>query len=155
MKKSTEVTRFLNHIEREKTAIKTELNQKISLLKTDLQAEMSAHATAELKLQGAQEKIGVYETEIAALREQNEKLLSASRLLLPKIRVNIYENSTACTPRFFRTGKWWSRETGGLEPDFVTEMTADEIEECVNFYGKTEMQLMLPKSKRHEIEENA
>jgi len=146
MKRSTETTRFLNHIEREQNKISTELTRKIAI-------ERSARIAAERELESMLAKNAALNTALASTTLTAESMLSAARALLPKIRVNIYANSTKCTPRWFKTGKWWSRETGGLDADFVAEMTAEEIQEAVDFYGSTELPLMLPKSHRAEIAE--
>ena len=153
MKRSTEITRFLNHIEREQDKIRTELSSKIAIKHQTLESERSARIAAERELEMLRAKNIVLETGLASAKTQADSMLSAARALLPKIRVNIYANSTKCTPRWFKTGKWWSRETGGLDPEFVAEMTADEIQEAIDFYGTTELPLMLPKSHRAEIAE--
>jgi hypothetical protein len=154
MKQSVETTRFLNHIERERNKIRRDLNAQIEIEQGNLRTQYIARTTAERDLQLATARINTLESELAVLRPANDSLLQSARTLLPKIRVNIYTNSTSCTPRWFRTGKWWSRETGGLDPEFVAEMTADEISEAVDFYGKTELPLMLPRSNHQRIEES-
>ena len=153
MKRSTETTRFLNHIEREQNKISTELTRKIAIEHAALEAERSARIAAERELESMRAKNTALDTALSSTTLTAESMLSAARALLPKIRVNIYANSTKCTPRWFKTGKWWSRETGGLDADFVAEMTAEEIQEAVDFYGSTELPLMLPKSHRAEIAE--
>ena len=153
IKCSTEITRFLNHIEREQNKTRTELNLKIAVERAAVESERSARISAERELDALRAKNAALDTALASVKLTAESMLSAARILLPKIRVNIYANSTKCTPRWFKTGKWWSRETGGLDADFVAEMTADEIQEAVDFYGSTELPLMLPKSHRAEIAE--
>jgi hypothetical protein len=153
MKCSTETTRFLNHIEREMTKTRTELSSKIAIEHQALESERSARIAAERELETLRANNAALESGLASAKKQADSMLSAARTLLPKIRVNIYANSTKCTPRWFKTGKWWSRETGGLDPEFVAEMTADEIQEAIDFYGTTELPLMLPKSHRAEIAE--
>lgn len=153
MKQSVEVTRFLNHITREQDKIRNELNAQIEIEQSNVKTQYDARTMAERDLRFAQETIVRLQAKIAVLEPQTESLLASARALLPKIRVNIYTNSEKCTPRWFGSGKWWSRETGGLDPEFVSEMTADEISEAVDFYGKTELPLMLPKSNRQMIEE--
>lgn len=155
MKQSTEITRFLNHIEREQTQIRTNLSAKITIEHQAMELERSARIAAERELETLRAKTTALEADFVSAKTQAASMLSATRALLPKIRVNIYANSTKCTPRWFKTGKWWSRETGGLDPEFVAEMTTDEIQEAIDFYGTTELPLMLPKSHRAEIAENA
>ena len=153
MKRSTEITRFLNHIEREQKKIRIELSSKIAIEHQALESERSARIAAERELEKLRAKNIVLETGLVSVKTQADSMLSAARALLPKIRVNIYANSTKSTPRWFKTGKWWSRETGGLDSEFVAEMTADEIQEAIDFYGTTELPLMLPKLHRAEIAE--
>jgi multidrug efflux pump subunit AcrA (membrane-fusion protein) len=153
MKRSTETTRFLNHVEREQNKIRTKLNLKIAVERAAVDSERSARISAERELHALRAKNAALDTALASATLTAESMLSAARALLPKIRVNIYTNSTKCTPHWFKTGKWWSRETGGLDADFVAEMTADEILEAFDFYGSTELPLMLPRSHRAEIAE--
>jgi hypothetical protein len=153
MKRSTETTRFLNHIEREQDKMRTEMSLKIAAERAVVDSERSLRISAERELDTLRAKNAALDTALASATLTAESMLSAARALLPKIRVNIYANSTECTPRRFKTGKWWSRETGGLDADFVAEMTAGEIQEAVDFYGSTELPLMLPKSHRAEIAE--
>jgi hypothetical protein len=146
--KRSELARFLNHIERDQELIRRDAQTTIDQRDFDLKKTNSELTSTKWKLESATEKIARLESELADLKPQNENLLNAARILLPKIRVNIYQNSTQSTPRWFKSGKWWSRETGGLDADFVATLTADEIQEAVEFYGKTELPLMLPRSHR-------
>jgi hypothetical protein len=151
MNRTTETTRFLNHIEREYNKISEELNQKIVIEHAAIEAERSTRISAERELEILRKKNAALETELTSATQIAESVLSAARALLPKMRVNV--NISTCTPRWFKTGKWWSRETGGLDPEFVAEMTDGEILETLDFYGATELPLMLPKSRRAEIDD--
>lgn len=149
-KLSTETVRFLNHIEREIGRATEPLRKKIDI--------------ATYRAEHAEEIIGIQREELERTEFERKKaaealrvstgistaLLAASRELLKKLRVNIYTGKTS-TPRWFRSGKWWSRETGGLEPEFIAEMTDDEIVEAVEFYANTELPLMLPSSNRNSL----
>lgn len=153
MKLSTETTRFLNHIERKQNKIRAELTLKLKTERAARIAERAARIATERELESMRAKNAALDTALASTTLTAESMTAAVRKLVPKIRVNIYANSTKCTPRWFKTGKWWSRETGGLDADFVATMTADEIQEAVDFYGSTELPLMLPKSHRAELAE--
>lgn len=146
MKKSIEITRFLNHIKREQNKIRTEYESKISVLKTELENQKNLFARSVYENITASNKIESLEKQKSEMQPIFNRLLNASRALLPKIRINI--NGKTCTPRWFESGKWWSRETGGLDPDFIAEMTIPEISEAIEFYGTTNEPLMLPKSNR-------
>jgi hypothetical protein len=151
--KQSELRRFLNHIERDQDKITTELNAQISIEQQEHRAEQDRRIEAENSLHSVTIRVKKLETDLASAKTQSDALLSAARALLPKIRVNIYTNSTQSTPRWFKTGKWWSRETGGLDADFVATLTNDELTEAMEFYGTTELPIVLPKSHRQEIEE--
>ena len=146
MKHTPELNRFLNYIEREQNKIRTEY--KNELLLANYRTEVAKSETSHIKQQLAtvSVKLNTIEPELETVRLRNTEMMCALRLLLPKIRVNV--NGKKCTPRWFKSGKWWSRETGGLEESFINEMTEDEITEAAYFYGKTELSLMLPSSNR-------
>lgn len=144
--RTPEINRFLNYIEREKTAIRRELNSVIAQYKNELIEARKENQKYSDKIDTLKVNNQRLQTKLVVLESQNNQFVDASRSLLPKIRIN--PNGPECTPRWFSTGKWWSRETGGLDAEFVTEMTTDEIIEAVDFYGKTELPLMLPRSNR-------
>lgn len=155
MKISTEITRFLNHVERENDKIRTELSSKIATEHQSFESERFARISAERELEILREKNIALEAGIALSKVKTDSILSAARAIIPRLRVNIYTNSTKSTPRWFKTGKYWSRETGAIDPKFVAEMTVEEIQEGLEFYGRTELPLMLPISHSAEIAEAA
>jgi len=154
MKQPTEVTRFLNYVNNAQNKIKDELNHTIAIKNYEIVRLQTELQNANRTLQSNSISINALDTDNKKLLNDYNKLLSSVTKLIPKLRVNIYENNNKCTPRFFKTGKWWSRETGGLMPDFVSDLIPEEIQEVIEFYGTTELPLMLPKSKRQIKEES-
>jgi hypothetical protein len=62
MKQSTEITRFLNHIEREKNALKKEIRVQKTIMDASLADERKARIAAERELKILREKNAVTET---------------------------------------------------------------------------------------------
>jgi hypothetical protein len=60
--------------------------------------------------------------------------------------------TSATTPRWFTTQKWWSRETGGLSADEIADLNDIETMEALEFYSRETTPLLLQKSKRDEHE---
>lgn len=147
-KLTTETTRFLNGIERERIAAA----RTIKIAADDFNHEQEERIAAENECARLRERLAVACTATATATAVAARFEAAARMLLPKLRADIYSGATT-TPRWFESGKWWSRETGGLDVEFVTEMTSGEILEATEFYGKTELPLMLPRSRRAEIVE--
>lgn len=144
---STETKRFLNHIERERDVIVESYESTINHLNSRVQTTELKLKKNEYMLNNMTEELTKHRAEILLLTEKYNKLMNATTNLIPKIRVDIYSGKTT-TPRWFESGKWWDRETGGLDNEFVAEMTEDEKIEAIDFYGKTKLKLMLPRSNR-------
>jgi hypothetical protein len=147
MKYSTETIRFLNHIERERQHICDVFNAKLSIAISANDRAQAELRETDRRLTDSVSRGNNTATALFAVQAKNKSILDAARSILSKMRVNIYV-AGKCTPRWFKTGKWWSRETGGLTDDFIAEMTDDEVLEAIEFYGKPDSPLMLPSSNR-------
>jgi hypothetical protein len=142
IKLTTETTRFLNHINREQKKLNMIIGNyryKNDNLEFELSKKVLEYNTVQKEL--TQEK----ENNIDITNKFNlfeNKMVKNCKLLLQKIRVDINTKSKTCTPIQFKSGKWWSRETGGFTTDFINDMTNDEAFEAFEFYSKTELPLI-------------
>jgi hypothetical protein len=146
MKKlTTETTRFLNHIDR---TIKSEVSKRdtqISILRAELaiavnQRDGLLQSLTERNAENDSLKMTVQNSELT-----QEQFLSASKNILKKLRIDIYSETT--TPRFFKTGRYWSRETGGFSEDEISTLTTNEIVEALEFYSRSDVKFLNTKEK--------
>jgi hypothetical protein len=147
---SVETKRFLNHIERKIDIATAELENKNFFLEKSLSTAKCENEKLLHKINSTNATFNEIAAALGEMECRYRKLISAVSRLIPKIRVDIWTGKTS-TPRYFESGKWWSRETGNLDAEFVSEMTNEEKIEAVDFYSTTELPFMAKPSMRDEV----
>jgi hypothetical protein len=131
--RQAELNRFLNHIKREENSL-LEKNQSQKNLISNLQSENQALNS---KLYDTINELDIAKQTISKKINEEDVFLLNVKKLLGKLRINIYTNTNKCTPCFFKTGKFWSRETGGFTTEEIENLTREELIEAFNFYCST------------------
>jgi len=147
---STETVRFLNHIERERNSAVAPLKLKIESLQHDLSIAREIGKNASSKNTEMESKISILETQLSAEKINAGQFLDNIKKLLLKLRIDIY-STRYTTPRFFKSGKWWSRETGNFSQDDLDGLTRDELIEAFEFYCDTDLPFLAKSSMRDEL----
>lgn len=149
-KLSSETVRFLNHIEREIANRTKKTNAEVSRLKYELDQANSDNRQLARQIAATNQTFDEMATSFSEMELKYKLAIQAITHLLPKIRVDIWRGNRS-TPRYFKSEKWWPRETGNLDVEFVSEMTDAEKIEAIDFYGTTELPFMAKPSMRDEI----
>ena len=149
-KLSVETIRFLNHIERERKNVIENLTRKCAI--TDHDAREAKIAVDNLRDENAllKSKIDLMAVKIDIYKMADDSLLNRIKNLLLKLRIDIYSTKYA-TPRYFKTGKWWSRETGNFSQNDLDGMTKEEIFEAFEFYCDTDLPFLARPSMRDQV----
>lgn len=150
-KLSTETVRFLNHLEREKQSAVQPLKSKIRALQLDCEELKRSERFASAENCVLLERVRTLESQLETTEIKTDMFLDRIRKLLGKLRIDIYSGKTS-TPRWFKTGKWWSRERGGFDHDEINDLTQDELIEAFEFYCDTDLPFLLRSSMRDELQ---
>jgi hypothetical protein len=149
-KLSTETVRFLNHIENRISAAVTTVSDRADLYERNYIAAIHEEKKLFSENETLKKTIEVLESKLSETKINTEYFLGSIKKLLMKLRIDIYSGKTS-TPRWFKTGKWWSRETGGFTQEEIETLTKDEILEAFEFYCNTELPFLMKSSMREGV----